>query len=189
MRDQQLLHGWPAAGADSCFPQLTAYHVSANASFMVTGAQAGSFSAGRATSTCPDCAATGCSRAQEQDCAYEPGTCLPFLPEERDPRLVSRIPLRPAPVPAVLPDKTAPPPLSIECEKLVKDPMKKPLFPEQPTSPTADGYYFNRFDPALKPTIIDGKPAAEHFTFNNAAATARPEAPQLVDWMKAWAIE
>ncbi len=185
--DRSYCADGPPLDKDGCFPQLTAYHVSANASFMVTGAQAGSFSAGRATSACLPCPPTGCSPEEQQNCAYEPGTCLPFLPEKRDPRLVSRIPLRPAPVPDVLPGSPPAPPMVIECERMA-DQMKNPLFPtRQTTSPTADGYYFERFDPALEPTIIDGKPAVEHFTNNGAAATATPEAPQLVEWMKKWA--
>ena len=131
----------PALTQDGCFPQLTAYQVNVNASFVVTGAQAGSFSAGKEDGP--------------------GGMCIPFPPGERDPRLVSRIPLRPAPGADVSFN---------ECKKMA-DQMKNPLFPaDQTTSPTADGYYFERFDPALKPTIIDGKPAVEHFTLDNAAA-------------------
>ena len=52
-----------------------------------------------------------------------------LTPEERDPRLVSRIPLRPAVAcsPATLPKPT--------------------------TDPTADGYAFDHFDPAIVPTV------------------------------------
>src|SRR6185436_6952489 len=70
----------PPLTQNGCFPQLTSYTVNVNAGFLVTGSQAGSFSAGKTDGD---------------------GHCQPFEsgsgPGQRDPRLVSRIPLRPYP--------------------------------------------------------------------------------------------
>jgi hypothetical protein len=54
----------------------------------------------------------------------------------------------------------------------------------------ANGYFIDRFDPRIQPSVIENKQAQVNFTVPDPAdATkgipkkARPEAPQLVDWM------
>jgi len=94
-----------------------------------------------------------------------PNGCQPQ--SNRDRRLQSRIPLRP------YPGQTT----SIEC-----GPTPKDVFPTwQTASDSADGFHIDRFDPARKPidADADGK-------LDLAPTGARQEAPQLVDWMKAW---
>jgi hypothetical protein len=139
----------PPLGSDGCFPQLTSYQVNVNAGFHVTGTSSGLFDAGTTD------AATG--------------LCRPYTPAERDPRLVSRIPLRPVPGTA----------LPVECGPGV--------FPTMQTSTsTADGYFIDHFDPLIKPGIdSEGKLTNVVITLN-PDTSARPEAPQLVEWMKDW---
>ena len=83
-----------------CFPQLTGYQVNVDAGFMVTGTQAGSFAHGIEVG----------------------GQCAPD--PKRDPRLVSRIPVRPAP---------GQPDSSILC-----DTPTKPVFPTLQTAKAVD---------------------------------------------------
>jgi hypothetical protein len=132
----------PPLDQNSCFPQLTAYQVNANASFTIQGSASGSFAAGTTD---------------------DHGACRPFRPDERDPRLVSRIRLQPAP------GDTTP----ITCD---------PGFPSA-TDASADGFHFERFDPRIEPSVINGQ--EQPVMFGSSKAT--PEAPQLVTWMKGWA--
>ena len=87
--------GPPLVGNDGCFPQLTAYQVNVGAGFMVTGTQAGSFASASRW------AATVASRTVHG----------------RDPRLVSRIPLRPAPGAAGVLDRVRQPPDQAACSR------------------------------------------------------------------------
>jgi hypothetical protein len=154
----------PPLNNDSCFPQLVGYQVSANASFMVTGSVSGSFSAGIQV----DRDASG--KAIDQPyCAPDPN---------RDSRLVSRIPLRPAPGP------TAPTPASpvVECG---------PPATVFPTLQTRDqfgpGYLIDHFDARVAPNVSGGK--IEQFTVPvtpTTSAMVTQEAPQLLAWMKGW---
>jgi hypothetical protein len=139
----------PPLGKDGCFPQLTSYQVNVNAGFHVTGNSSGSFDAGTTD------AATG--------------LCRPYTAAERDPRLVSRIPIRPVPG-DVLP---------VECGPGV--------FPTlQTTDETADGYLIDHFDPRIKPGIDSNGKLTNVVISTDPPASARPEAPQLVEWMKDW---
>jgi hypothetical protein len=139
----------PPLVQNDCFPQLTGYQVSVNAGFMVTGTQSGSFASGVEVST-PD----------GPQCA--PNT-------NRDPRLVSRIPLRPA---------RGQQRSAIECGSSI--------FPPATTDPEADGYFFDRFDSRLAPVLDDANRAGP---LNVGPYTITQEAPQLVDWMKAWTAD
>jgi hypothetical protein len=97
-----------------------------------------------------------------------PSGCQPQ--STRDRRLQSRIPLRP------YPGQTTP----IEC-----GPTPKDVFPTRQTmTASADGFYIDRFDPARKPTDADGDGKLDL-----SPTGARQEAPQLVDWMKAWTTD
>ncbi|HXU01114.1 MAG TPA: hypothetical protein VN903_08985, partial [Polyangia bacterium] len=151
----------PALNNDACFPQLISYAVNANASFLVTGSQAGSFSAGKTDAG---------------------GHCEPFeygtKPEEgqRDPRLVSRIQLRPYPGQ----DETKHP---IECGG-PQDVFKYPFSTYQTNMPFGDGYFIDHFDPSIEPGFNSDTGKVE-----NLPGGARPEAPQLVDWMKGWTAD
>jgi len=152
---------------NKCFPQLTSYQINVNAGFLVTGSQAGSYAAGRSKAPPP-----GDSSPQE---------CEPLPPSDRDPRLVSRIPLRPypgQPLPAQpLPGQTD----AIVCGGpgvVFTDPAY------QSATPSADGYFIDHFDPSLKPDDANGDGKLDDVAF--MSTTARPEAPQLVQWMNAW---
>jgi hypothetical protein len=107
--------------------------------------------------------------------ASEHGQCQPD--SNRDARLVSRIPLRPYPGQASV---------AIQCGTPVLPSSKPPV-----TDPAQDGYFFERFDPALKPTDTStpGKLDPVQFTSKGVAMTARPEAPQLVEWMRDWTTD
>jgi len=110
--------------------------VNVNAGFLVTGSQAGSFSAGKTDGD---------------------GHCQPFEsgsgPGQRDPRLVSRIPLRP------YPGQTT----SIECgppEVVFTYPKYQTANPFDGVGPTpagksvnrsGDGFYIDHFAPSLEP--------------------------------------
>jgi hypothetical protein len=98
-----------------------------------------------------------------------PNGCQPQ--SNRDERLQSRIPLRP-----YLGQDLATTP--IEC-----GPTPKDVFPTlQTTTASADGFYIDRFDPALKPIEAKGK-------IGLSPSGARQEAPQLVAWMKSWTTD
>jgi hypothetical protein len=153
----------PPLEQNACFPQLTVYQVNVNAGFLVTGTQAGSFSAGRENPTT--------------------GLCEPD--PNRDKRLVSRIPLRPAP---------GADSASIECGPGTFPTMQTTnAFDNVLTPPTdgnrgsfdhaGDGFYIDHFDPRIKPVIND------NVSGNRLMAGPRwitQEAPQLVGWMEAW---
>jgi hypothetical protein len=90
----------------------------------------------------------------------------------RDGRLVSRIPLRPPP---------NAPLSSIECGATVTD-----VFPTwQNTVNKGDGYYIDHFDPLIKP-VVDSMTGKVQDVLVSGSDRARPEAPQLVEWMKQW---
>jgi hypothetical protein len=96
---------------------------------------------------------------------------------------VSRIPIRPVPG-NVLP---------VECGP---DVFTTDKFKNQTTDPQADGFYFDHFDPLIKPGIdANGKLTNVVITPDTPdmpgmpgmpGTNARPEAPQLVEWMKDW---
>ena len=77
---QSLCADGPPLGADQCFPQLTSYQINVSAGFLVTGTQAGSYAAGEVEPADPS------DPMKPRQCQPQTG---------RDPRLVSRIPLRP----------------------------------------------------------------------------------------------
>ena len=140
---QSLCADGPPLAADQCFPQLTSYQINVNAGFLVTGTQAGSYAAGKSG----------------------PNGCEPV---DRDPRLQSRIPLRPYPGQDLK---------DILCGETPKD-----VFPTwQTATDSADGFHIDSFDPARKLTDADGDGKLDL-----SPKGARQEAPQLVDWMKAW---
>jgi len=190
----------PLLTQNGCFPQLTSYAVNVNAGFLVTGSQAGSFSAG----TTNVAAGTWDMTMPMSMPKPEDYLCRQFTATERDPRLVSRIPLRPYPGQPGGDD-------AIKCESPPLHPM--PVFPNpkdpeksilQTTTPfdmagappagqrpdrSGDGYYFDRFAPALEPTLdpnSPGKLADVSGSSMGTAGHARPEAPQLVEWMATW---
>jgi hypothetical protein len=76
--------------------------------------------------------------------------------------------------------------VAIQCGTPVLPSSKPPV-----TDPAQDGYFFERFDPALKPTDTStpGKLDPVQFTSKGVAMTARPEAPQLVEWMRDWTTD
>jgi hypothetical protein len=145
----------------SCFPQLTAYQVNANASFYVTGSLSGSLAAGQ------DDATNGCQE----------------IPT-RDKRLVARIPLRPAPGATPLAPGTKDD--TNECSHGGQ--VVFPTLQTDQSAPAVDGFFIDRFDPRIQPSVINNTQAPVLFTSPDArgmpaAMMARPEAPQLVDWM------
>ena len=155
----------PPLGQDGCFPQLTGYQVNANAGFTVTGSSSGSFS-------------FGVDEEVEKNgekirvCAPDPN---------RDPRLVSRIPLRPPP------DK---PSSSIICDTTTnpKTPPA-PTFPtltKDMTMPAADGFFIDRFDPRIAPVIDTAGRAGP---LKAGVHTVKQEATQLAEWMKTWTAD
>ena len=174
----------PPLTQNGCFPQLTSYTVNVNAGFLVTGSQAGSFSAGKTDGD---------------------GHCQPFEsgsgPGQRDPRLVSRIPLRP------YPGQTT----SIECgppEVVFTYPKYQTANPFDGVGPTpagksvnrsGDGFYIDHFAPSLEPLEkeVPGKldNVSVEFTTTSMGMTtmttlvARPEAPQLAEWMRTWTAD
>src|SRR5262249_55108550 len=139
-----------------CFPQLTTYQVNANASFWVTGAQAGSLAAGE----------------------EGPNGCRPQT--GRDPRLISRIPLRPAP------DQKA---ASIICDSATDPPVKTfPTLKTAPAQSAADGFYIDHFVLRLKPKV-DPPGLVDQFEVPVTATTktrVTQEAPQMLAWMNDW---
>jgi len=172
----------PPLTQNGCFPQLTSYTVNVNAGFLVTGSQAGSFSAGKADGD---------------------GHCQPFEsgPGQRDPRLVSRIPVRP------YPGQTT----SIECgppDVVFTYPKYQTANPFDGVGPppagkqvnrSGDGYFIDHFAPALEPLEkeVPGKldNVSVKFTTTSMGTTttttlvARPEAPQLAEWMRTWTAD
>ncbi len=165
-----------SGGADEamfamCLPQLSPYQINVNGGFLVTGTQSGSFAA-------------GVEMTQDLGGGQKRTFCAPD--PNRDPRLVSRIPLRAVPLAPEAPGAPAVPPPSIECGS----PMTTfPTLTTDPTMPEADGYYIDHFDPAIIPEVdASGKEIDVTFRKDatHPAAKARPEAPQLVEWMKAW---
>ena len=104
---QSLCADGPPLAADQCFPQLTSYQINVNAGFLVTGTQAGSYAAGKSG----------------------PNGCEPV---DRDPRLQSRIPLRPYPGQDLK---------DILCGETPKD-----VFPTwQTATDSADGFHIDEY--------------------------------------------
>jgi len=184
----------PPLTQDNCFPQLTSYAVNVNAGFLVSGSASGSFSAG----TTNRAAGTLIDPMMTKNPADD--LCRPLAtPGERDPRLVSRIPLRP--YPGQSPD-------AILCEQPMHPvyptlqkgmPFDVPGAPAggQPPDRSGDGFYIDHFNPALEPILdmnnpgkladvsgIDPKQMA--MDMMPKTGFARPEAPQLIEWMKTW---
>jgi hypothetical protein len=112
--------------------------------------------------------AAGQSNATTKQCEPIPG---------RDSRLVSRIPLRPYPGQQT----------SIECGPPAAV-FTNPAY--QTAMPSADGYLIDHFDPTLKPDDANGDGKLDDVVFTSPGSTttmtARPEAPQLIQWMNDW---
>jgi hypothetical protein len=171
---QSLCADGPPLGADQCFPQLTSYQINVSAGFLVTGTQAGSYAAGEVEPADPN------DPMKPRQCQPQTG---------RDPRLVSRIPLRPY--------------LGQDATSILCEPPFAPVVSQtdhafngvdaagKPVS--GDYYYLDHFDPALKPTDVSknvdgasGSDGALDLLTGPGGAQARQEAPQLVDWMNKW---
>src|SRR5262249_43916723 len=98
---------------------------------------------------------------------------------ERDPRLVSRIPIRPAP---------GADPTSVEC-----GPNVFPTLRTAPNDVFSPGYFIDHFDTRVPPKLSNdmmtmGAKAAPFSVPVDAMHTAdvAQEGPQLLDWMNEW---
>ena len=168
----------PPLGPDGCFPQLTSYQVNINAGFHVTGTASGAFDSGTTNNA---------SGTPAPDPKADNDLCRPFTAKERDPRLVSRIPLRPPPNDALGSGALA----NIDCGATVTDvfPTMQTTMPSNTVSMNmsvdqkGDGYFIDHFDPLLAP-VVDSSGREQDVVFGSNRA--RPEAPQLVEWMKQW---
>lgn len=150
--------------AQTCLPQLVSYQVNVNAGFLVSGSVSGSFAAG--TQVTKDLG----NNQQVTYCAPDPN---------RDPRLVSRIPLRPIVLAA---GPGVDPPVAPECgADVFKNYATGGSF-NQTTDPTAPGYYFDRFDLRFAPKLVP----ADNGGLLPDTKTVIQEAPQMLDWMKNW---
>jgi hypothetical protein len=183
----------PPLTQDACFPQLTSYVVNVNAGFLVSGSASGSFNAG----TTNQAAGTPIDPMMTDNPADR--LCRPFnMPSERDKRLVSRIPLRPYPGQsrdAILCEQPMHPVYPTLQTNMPFD-VPGPPPAGQPPDRSGDGFFIDRFDPALEPMLdmnnpgkvadVSGIDPKQSMPMMPKTGFARPEAPQLIEWMKTW---